>query len=261
MSAAAHLRDPLLPRTADGFSAAALISLATHGGLIVALALGVQWRTQPVDVVAAELWAALPQSAAPAAAMPPPPPEPRPTTPRALAPTPPAVAAKPTEPDAKIAVERRKLEREKALQLEQLAAQDRREKRAREEHERLAAEAKTAKQREENLKRMLGQASSGASTGTAAFDAAPSRSYAARLIAHIKPNIVFTDTLSGNPSAEVEVRVAASGSIVARRLQKSSGVKEWDEAVLRAIDRTGALPRDVDGRVPPVLIIGFRPND
>jgi hypothetical protein len=29
----------------------------------------------------------------------------------------------------------------------------------------------------------------------------------------------------------------------------------------RAIDRTGTLPRDVYGRVPPVLIIGFRPND
>jgi colicin import membrane protein len=31
--------------------------------------------------------------------------------------------------------------------------------------------------------------------------------------------------------------------------------------VLRAIDRTGTLPRDTDGRVPPVLIITFRPND
>lgn len=268
MSATAHLRDPLLPRTADGFSGAALISLATHGALIVALALGVQWRTQPVEVVvAAELWAAVPQSAAPATA---PPPVLRPAPPPTLPPTPtPATEATkstqpPTEPDAQIAIERRKLEREKARQLEQLAAQDRREKQAREERERLVAEARATKQREENLKRMLGQASSsasGTSNGTAAFDAAPSRSYAARLVAHIKPNIVFTDTLSGNPSAEVEVRVAASGSIVARRLQKSSGVKEWDEAVLRAIDRTGALPRDVDGRVPPVLIIGFRPND
>ena len=251
MSATAHLRDPLLPRSADGFSGAALVSLATHGALLVALTLGVQWRTQPLEVVVvAELWAALPQSAAPA-----------PT------PTPLAEPAKATEPDAQIAIERRKLEREKARQLEQLAAQDRREKQAQEEHERRVAEAKITKQREENLKRMLGQASNSASgtsdthSSTAAFDAAPSRSYAARLVAHIKPNIVFTDSLSGNPSAEVEVRVAASGSIIARRLQKSSGVKEWDEAVLRAIDRTGALPRDVDGRVPPVLIIGFRPND
>ena len=76
-----------------------------------------------------------------------------------------------------------------------------------------------ARQREENLKRMLGQAgASGATTGTAAQDAAPSRSYAGRLVAHIKPNIVFTDTVSGNPAAEVEVRAAPSGTIVARRI-------------------------------------------
>jgi colicin import membrane protein len=29
--------------------------------------------------------------------------------------------------------------------------------------------------------------------------------------------------------------------------------------VLRAIDRTGELPRDIDGRVPPVLVITFTP--
>jgi colicin import membrane protein len=40
----------------------------------------------------------------------------------------------------------------------------------------------------------------------------------------------------------------------------SSGHREWDEAVLRAIDRTGTLPRDADGRVPPVIEITFRPR-
>ena len=37
--------------------------------------------------------------------------------------------------------------------------------------------------------------------------------------------------------------------------------KDWDDAVLRAIDRTGSLPRDVDGRVPPTLIMAFRPQE
>jgi colicin import membrane protein len=31
--------------------------------------------------------------------------------------------------------------------------------------------------------------------------------------------------------------------------------------VLRAIDRTETLPRDVDGRVPPVMQIEFKPRD
>ena len=42
---------------------------------------------------------------------------------------------------------------------------------------------------------------------------------------------------------------------------QSSGNKAWDDAVLRAIDKTEVLPRDTDGRVPPVIVLGFRPLD
>ena len=35
----------------------------------------------------------------------------------------------------------------------------------------------------------------------------------------------------------------------------------WDDAVLRAIDKTEVLPRDVDGRVPSSMTIDFRPYD
>jgi colicin import membrane protein len=83
----------------------------------------------------------------------------------------------------------------------------------------------------------------------------------ARLVARIKQNVVFSDTLAGNPVAEVEVRAAANGTIIARRLVKSSGSPEWDDAVLRAIDRTGTLPRDTDGRVPGTLIVSFRAKE
>ena len=89
----------------------------------------------------------------------------------------------------------------------------------------------------------------------------PSASYAGRLIQAIKPNIVFGETLTGNPAAEVEVRAGPTGSIIGRTLVKSSGHPEWDEAVLRAIDRTATLPKDTDGRVPPRLTITFRPRD
>ena len=57
------------------------------------------------------------------------------------------------------------------------------------------------------------------------------------------------------------VSIAADGTITGRRLVKSSGSKEWDDAVLRAIDRTGELPRDIDGRVPSPILIEFRPRD
>jgi colicin import membrane protein len=41
---------------------------------------------------------------------------------------------------------------------------------------------------------------------------------------------------------------------------RSSGLKAWDDAVIRALERTGELPRDVDGRVPSPVIIEFKPK-
>ena len=95
--------------------------------------------------------------------------------------------------------------------------------------------------------------------------AGPSSSYAGRVRAKLRPNIVFLEEtrsqISGNPVAEVEVKASADGSITARKLIKSSGVKAWDDAVLRAIDAMETLPRDIDGRVPPWLVLSFRPKD
>jgi colicin import membrane protein len=119
-------------------------------------------------------------------------------------------------------------------------------------------------QRQENIKRMTGLAgATGApgATGTAQHASGPSASYAGRIRASIKPNIVFVDEVVGNPMAEVEVKTAPDGTIVSHRLLKPSGDKSWDDAVLRAIDKTEKLPRDVDGRVPNSLVISFRPKD
>ena len=119
-------------------------------------------------------------------------------------------------------------------------------------------------QRQENIKRMAGLAGASGSpdaTGTALKSSGPSSSYGGRIRARIKPNIVFTEDISGNPTAEVEVRTSPDGTIVSRKLLKASGVARWDEAVLKAIDKTETLPRDVDGRVPPSLVISFRPKD
>ena len=272
----------------------ALLALGVHALLVVALAVAVNWRSQTPQTFSAELWSATPQVAAPRAvestpAPPPPPPPPPPApTPRVATPAPPPTvdpqiaidkARQEKEKADRLRAEREKAEREKLAKAEkekaerekaerdrQAAAKAKAEAQAkREEQERRdkqAEEQRLAKQREDNLKRMMGQAgATGApgSTGTALKDAAPSASYAGKLIARIKPNILLTDTISGNPAADVEVRASATGTILSRRLVKSSGNKDWDDAVLRAIDRTGELPRDTDGRVPPVLVITFTP--
>ena len=127
-------------------------------------------------------------------------------------------------------------------------------------------EKRLADIREANLKRMRAQAglsdeASPSTTGTAARNAGPSASYAGRIKARIKPNIVLTSSVSGNPLATVEVRCAPDGTIVGRKLTKSSGSPAWDEAVLRAIDKTEVLPRDTDGRVPSSFSIDFKPSE
>lgn len=312
----APLRDPVSLRS---FALALLV----HALLIGALTWGVNWKNsadQPA--VEAELWAAVPQQAAPRAVEPPPPPPAPPEVrPPAPPPPPPPRAVEPPDTrEADIAIEREKkrLEQEKKAREQQLEREkrdrerkedERRDRLEQEKKERLQkekekekeqrekqlaeqkkaeqdkqkklaedkrkadeaakrkadAEAKQlAEQREANLRRLQGLAGATGgenATGTAQRSAGPSGSYGGKVAAKVKPNIVYPDAISGNPRAEVEVRLSPDGTIVGKRLVQSSGNKAWDDAVLRALDKTETLPRDVDGRVPPSLTIGFRPQD
>ncbi len=276
--------DDLRPRTPGGLSRAALLAIGAHVLLVLALSLGVSWRSNDPPGVEAELWAAVPQVAAPRAVEPeptPPKPAPKPEpTPKAEPPPP------PPNRDAEIAREKReqkdKLEKQRlederkeeaARKKQQELAKAEADKKKADDAKREADKQKKAEaervarieaEREKQLKRIMGEAgATGApgSTGTAAQTAGPSASYAGRIKAKIMPNIVFADEVSGNPLASVEVKVAPDGTIVGRRLVKSSGVAPWDDAVLRAIDKTEVLPRDTDGRVPPAMVIDFRPRD
>ena len=163
------------------------------------------------------------------------------------------------EKEKEKAKELEKKKKEEALKKEVAAAK------AKEDAKKAIAEEKrTEALRNENLKRMQGMAGASGeenSKGTALKASGPSASYAGRIRARIKPNITFTEDVAGNPKAEVEVRTSPDGTIISRKLLSSSGNKAWDEAVLKAIDKTVTLPRDEDGRVPPVLEISFRPKD
>ena len=307
-------RDELAPPTPPARLRAIALAVLAHVLLIVALTWGVHWKTstdQPA--VQAELWAAVPQQAAPRAD---PPPEPTPPPPPVVAPPPPPPPppvrqAEPDTREADLAIEREKkrlekerkereqlqerqrLEKErkeqerKAQELkdkEKLREKEHLEKERQEKDKRLAeekkqkeAEAKRKQEaiekanaqaaearRQENLRRMQGLAgATGAenATGTALRDAGPSGSYGGKVAAKVKPHIVYPDAVAGNPRAEVEVRAAPDGTITSTRLVQSSGNKAWDDAVLRALQKTETLPRDVDGRVPSALVIGFRPKD
>ncbi|WP_394787649.1 cell envelope integrity protein TolA [Rhodoferax sp.] len=128
------------------------------------------------------------------------------------------------------------------------------------------ADAKNlAAQRKANLERMMagaaGATGAANATGSALQSSGPSSGYGGRVTAKVRPNIVFPDSIEGNPAADVEVRSSPDGTIISRKLVKSSGNKAWDDAVLKAIDKTETMPRDNDGRVPSPLIIGFTPKN
>ena len=292
-----------------------VIALAIHVLLVIALAIGVNWRSSEPAAVEAVLWAAVPQVAAPKAAEPEPKPEPQPEPepkpkpePEPPPPPPPPKVTAPPRPsvDAQIAIEkakreaerreqqreeaerkkkelakkqaeekaekerlakeeaeRERIEKAKAEEARKLAEKKKQEAEARRKKEEAEQAARLAKQREANLDRiraMAGASGDPSSTGSAQHSAGPSAGYAGRIVARVRPNIVFTDSISGNPEAEVRITLSPDGRILSQRLTKSSGVKAWDDAVQRAIDRTEVLPKDTDGRVPSSMVLSFRPQ-
>ena len=232
---------------------------------------------------------------------PPPTPEPEPVpVPTPAPPLPPPPPAKvETLPDPDIALAQEKLRKQKdaeakkkalALAEKQEKARQEKEKekelaqakakaaakaaaQAKVEAQKLAAQkaqeakkqaAADAKFRQDNIARMnaqIGATGAPDAKGSAQQSSGPSASYGGKVRARVRPNVIFTEDIAGNPVAEVEVRTTLDGTITSQRLVKSSGNKAWDDAVMTAIVRTATMPRDTDGRVPTPLIISFRPKD
>ncbi|WP_374672965.1 energy transducer TonB [Ideonella sp.] len=286
-------RDALRPPSSDNRRLGLGLSLLAHVGLIVALAVGVQWRTADPEGVSAELWAAVPQVAAPRAEPPPPAEEPTPAPPpppRAAPPQP-----SPAEREAEIAIEKARQQKLDQQRQEEQAERERQKKQRdadkreaekreaeKERQERERAEAKQREQqkqeqqrkdqaaaaarekaRQDQLRRMseqLGGTGDATSTGTAARSAGPSASYAGRLAGLIRPNVNHPILLPGNPTTEVTVTLSPAGDILSAKVARSSGTPEWDQAVVNGIIRTGRLPRDENGRLYSPMTVTIRQN-
>jgi colicin import membrane protein len=262
------------PPKAQGTSAALGWALLAHLLLMGALTWGVSWKREAtVTTVEAELWSSVPQQAAPKLAAPPPaapPPAPKSEMPRELPPPP-----LPKAPDIAIEKEKNKpppkvepKPESKPEPKPQPAPQAKPEAKPVPKADRAAEERKLAEQKEaerqKNLERMAGLAgATGApnSPGTAQQSSGPSSGYAGLIKGRVRPNLVFTSDVSGNPMVSVEVRLAPDGTVLGRpRVIKSSGNKEWDEAVVRAFEKTEVLPRD-GGKIWSPLVIDWRVND
>ncbi len=264
------------PPQREDWGTGVTISVAAHLALIGALIWGVHWHSNnEPEGTSAELWSAVPEAQAPPPLTAPTPPAPEPAPAPQPAPPPPPVVQAPKPPDIVLEQEKdkqkklkeqqeqqAKLDKEKADKLKADQAKADADKKQAAQQKQLDAK-QIAKLHDDNVKRMLGQLGAPVNaTGTAARSSGPSASYTGRVIARVRPNIRFDpDSVSGNPAAEVEVRCGADGTIIGRRITKSSGIPEWDDAVLRALDRTQILPRDTDGSIPTPMTLVFRPKD
>src|SRR5215471_14054465 len=130
-------QDNLMPQRVNATRKGTAMALLVHVGLLIALAFGVSWRSQTPAGVSAELWAAVPQIAAPKVVEPKPVPVPTPPTP-APAPTPKAEEPppKPQQTEAEIAIEKEKAERALREQQEREQQERLRKEQERKEQER-----------------------------------------------------------------------------------------------------------------------------
>jgi len=290
----------LTPRPEPGVLRAFSLAVVVHLLLAAALTWGVSWQSSdPTISFEAELWSNVRQEAAPALEAPPPPPptppapEPVPVPTPTPPPPPPAKVEPVPDPDIALAQEKLRKKKEADAKKKALALAEKQEKarqdkekekelaqakakaaaQAKVEAQKLAAQkeqeakkqaAADAKFRKDNIARMnalAGATGAQDAKGSALQSSGPSASYGGKVRARVRPNVIFTEDIVGNPVAEVEVRTTLDGTITSQRLVKSSGNKAWDDAVMTAIVRTATMPRDTDGRVPTPLIISFRPKD
>jgi colicin import membrane protein len=261
------------PPRQEAWGVGTAMSVLAHALLVAALVWGVHWHSKAEpEGTSAELWSAVPQISAPPPPQVEPPPPPPPPRPAPVEPAPPPVTPTVRPPDIVTEQDKQKKAREeeqKKEAAEKAAAQKAAEEKAAQDKAKADAEKqkkldeqKLAKLRQDQLARITSQLGGPPdSTGTAARNAGPSASYLGRVTAILKRNLTQLDPVPGNPVVEFEIRCAPDGTIISRRITKSSGSQAWDDAVLRAIDKTAVLPRDTDGKAPSSIPFRWRQSD
>jgi colicin import membrane protein len=270
-----------------------LSSGLVHGLLLLALFLGVQWKTKPHDAppVQVEIFSPPPEAARP---IPPP-------APVIVREKPVIFPETPLPPKADISIEKKKPEKpEKPLakpenkvepkvetkvenkadkkpepkpakpldskKLDEMTSKKPAEKKLEDEQ----AEAKLAeKSRDDVLKKLIASASTGSTSSdkSAEKSSAPGSNmdagYLSRVRNMIRSNTVFQqpENMQGSPRAEFVVNLMPDCSIVSVKLKKSSGLKSWDDAAERAITRIDRLPRPATGNCSSSIEVSHQPKD
>lgn len=279
----------IVPKEPGRWRAITLAALV-HAALLIFLWIGVHWQSETPATIEAEVWSPQPHEAAPQ----PEPvkaPEPRPEPIIKETPKPKVVEPLVVKPDIaleqekkrkaqeekkrleeeRLAKEKKRLEEEKLAKLKQeekekmdRAKKETAEKKRKQEE----AEAQMlAKIREEDMRRITGGVTGTGGAGDTAKSQGgrASAEYGSKVGAKIKSNTIYNvpDNLAGNPPVEYAIELLPDGTLrgVPRKL-KSSGIAGFDEAVLRAIDKSQPFPRDErTGSVPSSFTVSHKPKD
>jgi colicin import membrane protein len=293
---------PFVSRPGSNLAAGAL-ALAVHAVFVLLLVFGVSWQTQHPAPVMVDLWEALPEVAPPVVQPPEPQPEPEvapPPTPEPVKvpepvkaePAPKPVVKEPPEPKAPdIALEKKKADAER---MKKLKAMQQAEEKALEEAARAEAEAiKKARDKqladqkkrellrqmeEEELKQRMADeavANEARQTKLAEAQVAASKRQAemARVVgqhrdmisAKVRGNTRLPGNVKGNPEVRCLVYLLPTGEVQSVRVTKSSGNNAYDEAVVRAIEKSSPLPlpddREARAAFVPELSFVHRPKE
>ncbi len=247
---------------------AGMLALGMHGLFLLLLVFGVSWQTQHPAPVMVDIWQALPK---PELAPAPAPRRAKVNPPKTRTPPP------PDRRDADIALEKKKaeVERLKHLQAEQAVEEKAQAKAAQEKlladqkkrallrqmdeedlKQRVAAEtaanqARQAKFAEAQAKQAEAQVRQAAAK--AAADAQQAAEVASTVGLHrdlisakVRGNTRLPDNLTGNPEVRCLVRLLPTGEVLSVRVTKSSGNVAYDDAVVRAIEKSSPLPLPTD---------------
>ena len=95
-------------------------------------------------------------------------------------------------------------------------------------------------------------------TGSGSGGNAASPGYADKVRRVVRPNISWGGETEGLETV-IAVRCSPTGTLLSATIAHSSGNSAWDDAALRAVQRSDPMPQDIDGKTPSSFRITLRP--
>lgn len=273
---------PFVSRPGANLAAGAM-ALGVHVLFLLLLVFGVSWQTQQPAPVVVDIWDAVPP-------LPTPRPRPQPKTdppepvklpvPVKVEPAP-VVKEMPPPKAPDIALEKKKADAERVQKLKALHEAEQKSR-----DEAAHTEAEAIKKKRELLRKMDEEAllqriaDEDAANETRRLKQAEARAAASKrqtelekavgqfrdkISATVRGNTRLPDNLKGNPEVRCLVRLLPTGEVLSVKVTQSSGNVAYDEAVVRAIEKSSPLPlpadRDARAEFVPELSFVHRPKD